>query len=178
MLTKLDRPINPEETPAIMVYANDARRGDQDYGNSVVPRVVKVTIEAAVNATPETALDLADALTDAIEAAVEANPTLSNKVQDARWQRTMTDVTSMGQHTIGVCLLQYEVDMLTENRLADPFPGDGFDGVPVVVFSVPDTTAPTLRGEIKPDPDLECGPDGCAPSAWGGEVKHNGEPIV
>ncbi len=177
--TKLDRAMRPEELPALLVYANDARRGPQDYGNSVVPRVLTITIEGAVQAAPEDALDAADALVAAVEQLVEADPSLRNVVQDTRWQRSMTDVTSHGQTTLGVCMLQYEVEMLTNMRGPSAFGigDDGFTGVPVVVHSVPGTAPARLRDAPRPAPGLECGPDGCAPPAWGGEVKPNGEAI-
>lgn len=180
VFTKLDRTLSPSELPAIMVYASDARRGPQDYGNSMVPRVLTVTIEGAVQSTPADALDAADALVDTIEALIESDPSLGNVVNDTRWQRSTTDVTAVGQHTLGVCLLQYEVEMLTHLRGPEAFAiaDDGFAGTPVVVFSVPDTTKPKIKDEITPDPALDCGPDGCAPPAWGGEVKPNGEAIV
>ena len=175
VLTKLDKPLNPEDTPAVMVYANEARRGDPDYGNSVVPRVVRVTIEAAVQSTPADALDAADLLADAIEAAIEADATLGGVVQDTRWDRTLTDTTSIGQRTIGVCLLQYDVDMLTENRQPYPFDDDGA-GLPRVVHTLPDTHGADLFGTTL-TPEFDCGPEGCAPDAWGGEVKPNGEAV-
>ena len=178
--TKLDRAMRPDELPALLVYANDARRGPQDYGNSVVPRVLSVTIEGAVQADAASALDAADALVEAVELLIEADPSLGNAVQNTRWQRSMTDVTSHGQTTLGVCLLQYDVEMLTHMRTPDAFGvgDDGFSGTPVVVYTLPDTTPPLYRDAVRPDPALECGPDGCAPDAWGGEVKPNGEPIV
>lgn len=178
--TKLDRAMRPDELPALLVYANEARRGPQDYGNSVVPRLLSVTIEGAVQAKPEDALDAADALVAAVEALVEADPSLGNVVQNTRWQRSVTDVTSHGQTTLGVCLLQYEVEMLTNVRQPDAFGvgDDGFTGTPAVVFTLPDTTAPAgQRRDPRPEPGMECGPDGCAPDAWGGEVNKNGDPL-
>jgi hypothetical protein len=178
VFTKLDRPLTPADLPAIAVYASEARRGAQDYGNSLIPRVLTVTVEGAVRATPEAALDGADDLVDAIEALIEADPSLGNVVNNTRWQRSITDVTSMGRDTIGVCLLQYEVEMLTNVREPDAFGvgDDGFSATPAVVFTLPDTTAPAgQRRDPRPEPGMECGPDGCAPDAWGGEVKKTGE---
>lgn len=175
--TKMTRAINPSETPAILIYATDAKRGDVDMGNSVVPRVVTVTIEGAASSTPDAALDLADSLADAIEAIIEANPTLGNVVQECRWQRTTTDATRLDQHTLGVFLLQFEVDMLTESRQPYPFADDGIERMPHTVYTLPDTEGAELFDPVTPSTPAPCGPDGCAPPAWGGEVFKDGSLI-
>lgn len=177
--TKLDRPLNPAELPAILVYAQRAQRGDEDYGNSIVPRVLEVTIEAAVQATPETALDQADLLVQAIEDLIEADPSLGHVVNNTRWQETVTDTTQYGQATLGVGLVRYQVEILTAERDPSAFGvgDDGFTAPPTVVYSVPGTAPVRFRDPITPDPDLQCGPDGCAPPAWGGEVLPNGNPV-
>lgn len=178
VMTRLDRPLSPTaaDLPAVIIYANQARRGGQDYGNSLIPREVVVNIEGAVVATPETALEAAQALVEQIEALVEADPSLGGMVNSCRWQRSIADVSSVGSATLGVCLLQYDVEVLTNVRQPEAFGigDDGFDGPPGVVCSVPGTTPLELSPPITPDPRFACGPDGCAPPAWGGEVKPNG----
>lgn len=181
VLTRLDRPLSPTaaDLPAIIVYANQARRGSQDYGNSLIPRELVVNIEGAVVAMPETALDEAQALVDQIETLIEADPSLAGAVNACRWQRSIADVSSVGSATLGVCLLQYDVEMLTSVRQPEAFGigDDGFDAPPRIVRTVPDHDTAPIGYPITPDPRFACGPDGCAPPAWGGEVKPNGEPL-
>jgi len=56
----LDRPLSPEsDLPAILIYTQAARRGPVDYGNSLIPRVVHVTIEAAISSDPLNAINAA-----------------------------------------------------------------------------------------------------------------------
>lgn len=178
--TKMDRPLQPDELPAILIYAQRAVRGAEDYGNSIIPRVMEVTIEVALQATPETALDQADLLVQAIEDLIEADPSLGHVVNNTRWRESVTDTTMTGKTTLGVGLLRYEVEVLTSMREPDAFGigNDGFDGVPVTVYSVPGASMARLREPVAPDPGQECGPEGCAPPAWGGEVLPNGEPVV
>lgn len=173
VFTSLDRPLHPSDLPAIIVYAQGARRGPQDYGNSLIPRMLDVTIECAVQAAPETAQAQADALVDAIEELIEADPTLGNVVQNTVWQRSLSDVASHGTSTLGVGLLQYEVTILTSERLPEAFGigDDGFTGTPTVVYTLPDVTGPGLFQGVQPDPSAPCGPEGCDLPAWGGEVQ-------
>lgn len=168
--TKLDRPLDPRtELPAIMVYANRAARGRQDYGNSLITREVEVTVELAVQGTPETALDLADAMVEAIEQLIEADPTLGSVVQDTRWQRTITDTTNHAGATLGVGMLQYEVTMLTHEREPGWFGvgDDGFVTPPTQVITQPDQVPAEIAPPVGPGP---CEGGTCAPPAWGGEV--------
>ena len=44
------------------------------------------------------------------------------------------------------------------------------------MHTLPDTHGADLFGATV-TPEFDCGPDGCAPDAWGGEVKPNGEAV-
>lgn len=177
--TKMARPINPmTETPALCIYCSQAKRGPVDMGNSVVPRIVIVTIEGAVSSSADRALDAADEMADAIEEVLEKHQTIGNLVENVRWMRTITDANMMGQTTVGVCLLEYEVCLLTENRQADPF-GEDLGGIPKIVHTLPDNTGAELFPPGRPaDDGPACGVGGCAPEAWGGEVFPDGSPIL
>lgn len=172
--TRLDRPLDPRtDLPAILVYANHARRGQQDYGNSLIPRMVTVVMEFAVQDTPANALDAVGSLVAQAEALIEADPSLGHVVNNCKWQQAITDTTSHGEFTMGVGLLEYEVEILTNERQPGAFGvgDDGFDGVPDTVFTVPNTTAPVFNPMPVPGDDVACGPDGCDLPAWGGEVQ-------
>jgi hypothetical protein len=168
--TALDRALSPSDLPAILIYTQAAKRGPQDYGNSLIPRMLTVTIEAALEATPEAAMVQAEALVESIEAAIEADPTLGNVVQDCRWQQSVADVSSMGKVTLGVGLLAYDVTILTHERPPEAFGigDDGFDQPPATVFTAPDAHAANPFPALHPE--FECGPDGCNVPAWGGET--------
>ena len=171
IFTSLDRQLDPEnDLPAIMVYTQEARRGPEDYGKSVTPRVVTITIEAATLGQPLAEMDAAEVFADEIEKAMEADRTIGKLVENCLWQQTMTDVTSHGAREIGVCLLQYEATMLT-NPLPDggwEYGDDGFTEPPATVQTVPDVVPPDYG--LPPDDSL-CGPDGCDIPAWNGEVQ-------
>ena len=178
VLTSLDRPLNPAtDLPAVMIYSMSSRRGKEDYGRAVIPRVVTLGIEGAVKSTPGNEIGDAEALAEAIEEAMEADPTLGMLVNDCRWQQSMSDATSHGSHVMGVCLLQYEVEILTHHVAdgANEFSDDGFLVPPTEVRTAPDAGANT---DIYPPPTeapgyapgQACGPGGCDIPAWEGEV--------
>ncbi len=180
VFTSLDRPLNPAtDLPAIIIYTQDSRRSGSDFGRTVVPRLVVVTIEGATLAPAGQELAAANALAEQIEDAWEADLTLGQLAHDSEWQRTVTDVTSHGQKTMGVCLLQYEVEILT--RVADDgvyeFHDDGYTEPPTKVYTDPVPVPPPDdyfvkdTEQIKPDPNLACGPDGCDIPAWGEELQ-------
>lgn len=171
VFTSLDRPLNPKtDFPAVIIYAQASRRSSQDYGNTLIPRTVSVGIEAAISADPLNAMAAAEALADAIELAIEADPTLGLLVENTKWLQTLTDTTSVGETTLGVVLLEYSVDMLTNPRTESLFTDDdGFTAPPTKVFS---HTEPTIADHQDPlvIPDVaDCGEDGCDLPAWGGE---------
>lgn len=180
VFTSLDRPLNPAtDLPAVIIYTQASRRSGNDYGRTVVPRMVTVTIEGAVLAAAGQELAAANALAEQIEDAWEADLTLGQLVHDSEWQQTVTDVTSHGQKTMGVCLLQYQVEVLT--RVAPDgvyeFHDDGYTAPPTVVYTDPVPVPPPEdyfvqdSEQIKPDPNLACGPDGCDIPAWGEELQ-------
>lgn len=169
VFTSLDRPLDPsKDLPAIMVYAQSSRRGKEDYGNSIIPRMVTVSIEAAVASSAGQELADVETLADEIEAAMEADRSLGLLVNDTEWQQTLTDVTSHGKTPMGVCLLQYSVEMLTNQRPdnAFEFNDDGFTSPPTSVQSVPNVVPPAGH---QPEGNL-CGPEGCNIPAWEGEL--------
>ena len=172
VFSALDRPLQPSDLPAVLIYTMGARRVPESNGNAVINRVVAVNIEAAIQSTPENALNEAERLADEIEILIEADPTLGLRVTDTVWQQTLTDISAHGSVTLGVVLLEYEVSVSTP-RLADgafePDP-DGFEGAPPVVYSVPDTHGPGFPSPASGNADTACGPDGCDMPSWGGEV--------
>ena len=172
VFTALDRPLHPTDLPAVLIYTMSARRVPENNGNALINRAVSVNIEAAIQSTPENALNAAEALADEIESLIEADPTLGLRVNDTVWQQTLTDVSAHGSVTLGVVLLEYEVSVYSP-RLADgafePAP-DGFEGAPPVVYSVPDTHGPGFPSPPSGNADTACGPDGCDMPSWGGEV--------
>jgi hypothetical protein len=165
----LDRPLQPADLPAVLIYTLTAKRGRQDYGNTIIERLVTVNIEAAIQATPATALAQAETMSAAIEAAIEADPTLGNLVEDTRWEQTMSDVSAFGELTLGVVMMEYTVCMLTV-RLDHLPPDDGFLTTPTLVQTRPDPKTVQFPEPIAPDPESVCGPDGCDIPAWGGEL--------
>jgi hypothetical protein len=177
VFTAMDRPLSPADLPAVMIYTLASQRGTESYGNTIIPRVVTVHIEAAAQAEPVLALDAAEAMATAIEAAVEADPTLGNVVQDTTWQRTMTDTSSHGEMTLGVALLEYQVSMLTE-RLAHIGDDDGFTTPPTLVKTNPHPITIDWPETLKPGPGDLCGPDGCNIPSWGGEVSETSTPAA
>jgi hypothetical protein len=132
--TSLDRPLDPErDLPAIMIYTMAARRGPEDYGNALIPRTVTIAIEAAICADPGAAMEAAQDIADEIETAMEADPTLGKLVNDTKWRQTISDVSSHGSTVMGVCVVEYDVDIFTN---AKP---DGFYEYP----EIPLTELPT-----------------------------------
>lgn len=171
IFTSLDRQLDPEnDLPAILVYTQDSRRGPEDFGKSVTPRVVTITLEAATLGQALSEMDAAEAFADQIEVAMEGDRTLGKLVENCVWQHTMTDVTSHGSREIGVCLLEYQVTMLTNPVAAGAweYHDDGFTEPPHHVQTVPNVVPPP--GSLPPDDSL-CGPDGCDIPAWAGEVQ-------
>jgi hypothetical protein len=143
VLTSLDRPLNPEhDLPAIIVYTMAARRGSQDYGNSLIPRTVTIAIEGAVSASPQSALSAAEALVDQIETAMEADPTLGQLVTDTKWRQSISDVSSHGSTTMGVCIVEYDVDMMTNLKPDGAYeqPAIPLDELPEEVIISPNQT--------------------------------------
>lgn len=169
VFASLDRPLQPADLPAVLIYTLTAKRGRQDYGNTIIPRLVTVNIEAAIQSTPANALADAETMSAAIEAAIEADPTLGNLVEDTRWEQTMSDVSAFGELTLGVVMLEYTVSMLTV-RLEGLPPDDGFLTPPNLVQTRPGTTTIDWPPGPVPDGDTACGPDGCNIPAWGGEL--------
>jgi hypothetical protein len=82
IFTCLERPLGPDDLPAIVIYTMTSRRGESSAGSSVIPRVVTVAIEAAVSSAPASAQSAAEALAEDIEAAMDADRTLGNLVEE------------------------------------------------------------------------------------------------
>lgn len=172
VFTSLDRPLKPDELPAILIYTQTSKRGPKDNGRSFVPRIVTVTIEGAISSKPDTALDDAEDLAEAIEAIMEGDLTLGNVVTDTQWLQSVSDISSAGSTTLGVCMLEYDVTILTNERPAGEyeFTDDGFTEPPTLVEVEPTPIPPDVIGGPTPPPDTACGPDGCDIPAWGGEA--------
>lgn len=174
VFTSLDRKLDPEkDLPAIMVYSQKARRGADDLGRALIPRIVEVTIECAVTAPVGTELAAASDFAAEIELLMDANRTLNNTVNNCRWMESVTDVTNHGALTMGAAMMQYEVDVFT-NQQPDGFSefgDDGFVTPPTLVFSDPDVHAPNFFPVMPPPDVVDCGPDGCDLPAWGGEIE-------
>jgi hypothetical protein len=119
VFTALDRPLQPSDLPAIVIYTPGARRGKGNNDNSLIERDVTVHIEVAIQSTPANALTDADALAQAVEDRIEADPSLGLVVDNTEWQRTTTDVSSFGELTLGVALLEYSVSIYTVRRNED-----------------------------------------------------------
>lgn len=187
IFTSLDRALNPAaDLPAIMVYTTTSKRGRDDLGNGLIPRMVTVVIESAVLAGPGLEIGSAEAFADEIETAMESDRTLGLVVNDCQWQQAATDATSHGEFTMGAAILQYEVEIFTHVK-PDGFYEDGDDGftappshVEVSPLPVPvppewedalnrDDFYQTPNPPLVPDPDTACGPDGCDIPDWGGE---------
>lgn len=176
VLTSLDRRLDPEkDLPAVMVYTMASHRGREDYGQSLIPRLVTVGIECAVLADPGQELAAAEAFADQIETAMDADRTLGKTVNNCIWQQSISDVTSHGARTMGVAMLQYEVDIFTNQRPDGffEFHDDGFTAPPRIVTTSPDAVA-TYLADIAPIPEKStetaCGPNGCNIPDWHGEV--------
>lgn len=133
IFTSLDRPLGRDDLPAIVIYTLTSRRGENSNGDSLIPRVVTVAIEAAVEGTPTTAYSAAEELADAIETAMDADRSLGQVVKHCEWQETVTDINSEGEVTLGMVLLQYEVqiDTLQQPDSAFEFLEEGFDTAPL-----------------------------------------------
>lgn len=171
VLTSLDRPLNPKtDLPAIMIYTMTARRGKEDYGQTLIERLVTVGIEGAVLADAGREIESAEDMAAAIEDAIEADNTLGLVVNDCNWQQSISDATSHGGFTMGVCLLQYEVQIFTNQLPASAFEGDGPEHTPHLVNSVPDIVMPADPEPPRIVGDLACGPDGCDIPDWQGEL--------
>lgn len=173
VFTSLDRPLQADELPALIIYTMGAKRDRENYGNSLLSRVVTVHVEGAVPASPEAAQAAAEDFSDQIEAAIEADPTLGHVVDWSTWQQTLTDVSSHGKTTLGVVLLEYEVRLLTNERPPEWFGvgNDGFTATPGSVMTAGLALGPGFPDPIAAPADLACGPNGCDLPAWGGEVK-------
>lgn len=172
VFTSLTRRIDPtRDLPAIMIYTIGSVRGAKDYGNTIIPRMVTVAIEAAVSTTEATALEQAQDFADAIEQAMEADLTLGHVVNDVVWRRTMSDATSHGSTILGVCILEYDVEIMTNLKpdSAYEFGEDGFTEPPGLIFSETEILPPDFPAKPQKPADTACGPDGCDLPAWGGE---------
>lgn len=172
VMTSLDRKLDPaKDLPAVLVYTMASRRGREDYGQSLIPRLVLVTIECAVLAEPGQELVAAEDFAEQIEVAMDADRTLGRTVNNCLWQQSVSDVTSHGAKTMGVAMIQYEVDVFTNQRPDGyfEFSDDGFTAPPSHVQTAPHVTMPGVPDQF-PDADTACGPDGCNIPAWDGEV--------
>lgn len=182
IFTSLDRPLNPEhDFPAAIIYTLDSRRGPQDYGNSLTPRIVDVAIELGVVGTHLDALARAQVLADQVEDLLRADQSLGGLVNRIQWRETVSDQWSVGAGaggtTVGVSLLQYEVDIYTQE--VDPHllePVDGPETIPgsVVVCGhpvPPDEFDPMTGGDRSPIGGAPvCDPvHGCDLPAYGGD---------
>lgn len=161
----LDRPLQPSDLPAIVIYTPGARRGRGDGDNSLIPRDVTVHIEVATQATPATALSDADVLAQAVEERIEADPSLGLVVNNAVWDRTTTDVSSFGEMTLGVALLEYTVSILTPRITLDWIGEES-----------PLPTSITVGGEVTPQAYVEPLTSArleapTSPSYWGDPVE-------
>ena len=154
--TKLDRPLQPADLPAVMIYASSARRGSNDFGNALIERLVMVHVESAIQSTQVNALTDADALAASIEAAIEADPSLGGVVNNTRWEQSTSDVSSFGEMTLGVCILEYTVSMYTPRVPAEP------DGV--LPTSVTINGTPTPQAYVQPLDDARLDPIDIVPS--------------
>lgn len=139
---KLDRPLQASDLPAAIIYTPSARRGQRTSGNHLIQRLVTVKIEAAVQSTPFEAMDAAAELAATIERAIEADASLGNTVDNTEWQQTITDVSSFGEMTLGVVLLEYDVSFYTQ-RIEDDE-----DGVIPTSITVNSTVTPA--GYVRP----------------------------
>lgn len=153
---KLDRPLQMSDLPAAIIYTPTARRGPQTEGNHLIQRLVQVSIEAAVEASPATALGAAEALGAQIEQAIEADASLGNLVDNTEWQSTITDVSSFGEKTLGVVLLEYTVAMFTQR-----IPDDEDGVIPSQVFI---NAIPTPQAYVEPLDDARLDPMQLVPS--------------
>jgi hypothetical protein len=197
VLTKLDRKLNPEhDLPAIIVYTMAARRGSQDYGNSLIPRTLTIAIEAAVSSNSNDALTAAEDFADQIESAIEADPTLGNLVTDTRWRQSISDVSSAGSTVMGVCIVEYDVDVMTnlkpEGFYANPeipleelptkvvisaFPSAAEYASPPAGTELTDEVLSIINGQdvtipprpITPPADSPCRDGSCDVPAWQGD---------
>lgn len=187
IFTSLDRLLDPAtDLPAIMVYTTTSRRGRNDLGNGLIPRLVNVVIEAAVVAGAGLEIGAAEAFADEIETAIEADRSLGLVVNDCQWQQAATDATSHGSVTMGAAIVQYEVEIFTHVKPDGAYePGDdGFTAPPteIQVGPLPVPVPPEWLGELNddeffqttnpplvPDPDTACGQNGCDIPAWRGE---------
>lgn len=166
--TSLDRQLAPDkDLPALMIWTGASRRGQEDYGQAIIPRRVTLNIEGGVLAPAFEQFAAAEALAESIEIVMDGDRSLGQIVNDCTWQQTISDATSHGAHTMGVCIVQYEVEIFTHVKPDGYFElgDDGFTQPPSIVHTVPDVVMPS-----PPDPDGSlCGPDGCDIPAWGGE---------
>lgn len=163
VFTSLDRPLSPDDLPAVIIYTMASKRGKDHYGNALINRIVTLNIEAAITSTPEGALAAAEQLADQIEGAIEADPSLGSVVVDTMWQQTLTDVSAHGAVTLGVVLLEYEVEYLTARNLEPLLGAD--QPIPTQVFIDATTTA---QAYVDPLMAASTGTDGQA-TYWGTE---------
>lgn len=189
IFTSLDRRLDPEtDLPALMVYSQVAVRGRDDNGKSMIPRLVTVTIECATLAEPHQELTAVNAIVAQVEAVMDADRTLGQTVNACEWQMSISDVTSHGALPMGVAMIEYEVDIFT-NQKADGWAelyDDGFTAPPTLVQTNPSVSGPAFQdwgteqvggnppgvpGVPPRNPDMACGPNGCDLPAWGNEVQ-------
>jgi len=94
-------------------------------------------------------------------------------------------VSSLGSTVMGVCIVEYDVEMLTNEKpdSAFEFIDDGFVNPPSEVIIQPDVVLLDFDvvepdGQLRPPPDLSnsvaadpplCGPNGCDIPAWSGD---------
>ena len=173
--TGLDRPLTPEDLPVVVIYITAAKRGQQEYGRSLTPRTLTVSIEAALNtASYFTAESDAENFGERVEELLDEDRSLLNQVHDSKWLECYSDVSSLGEKTIANVVLEYEVEIMTGEKEAEDFlvEDDGFDEVPTLVFPRPNPTVPDLFPRVDPPPDTAgCdGETGCNMPAWGGEL--------
>lgn len=174
ILATLDRPINEDDLPIIVLYTTESKRGKEDFGRGLLMRVVTLCVEAALKTdSAYTAEATAEAFSDVVEDILDADPSWANRVHDSRWQSTTSDVSSVGHSTIANVLLEYEVEYLTSLKDESYFgqTDDGFTEPPDEITIKPGVTPadPTDGGGggdnggggVTPDPCLSgiCNPD-------------------
>lgn len=181
VFSTMDRPINTNDMPIIVIYTVASKRGE-DYGRGLTTRIVTVRIEAALTvANPYAADAVAEDFSDTVEAILNADMSWGNKVACATWQETVSDVSSVGEIIVANVLLEYEVEYQTDLRTDSAFFGgidDPFDEPPTSVQTRPDVTFtdqgifPDRPPIPEPPPDTACDPvHGCNIPAWQGEVE-------
>lgn len=179
VFSTMDRPINENDLPIIIIYTVASKRGE-DYGRGLTTRKVTVRIEAALSVeNPYAADSVAEDFSDVVEGILNADMSWGNQVACATWQETVSDVSSVSETVIANVLLEYEVEYQTDLREDSFFGGedDGFTEPPTSVKTRPDVNYfddgifPDRPKVPQPPPDTACDPDnGCNIPAWQGEV--------